>query len=211
MHPDGAATRDIGEYLEPDARISQADQRVHTNASNLRHVLGRAGTAETKNAYVIKSAGRYRLDPATVDVDMWTLRDLMRTATIATEPRRRELLTAACDLYTAPSRTARTTSGCNPTARRSAGGAPKPTYSWPTTCSTPTRRPHPTCSQGHGLDRYNEALYTKAMHARHALGDTDGIRTLLRALTKALADLDAEPQDDTIALATQLRNSLDEN
>lgn len=54
------------------------------------------------------------------------------------------------------------------------------------------------------LDRYNEALYTKAMHARHALGDAGGIRTLLRALTKALADLDAEPQDDTITLATGL-------
>lgn len=32
-----------------------------------------------------------------------------------------------------------------------------------------------------GLDRYNEALYRKAMHA---LGDADGIRTLLRALTQ---------------------------
>ncbi|MET8122462.1 hypothetical protein [Micromonospora sp. NPDC005189] len=64
--------------------------------------------------------------------------------------------------------------------------------------------------QAIGLDRYNEALYTTAMHARHALGDTDGIRTLLRALTKALADLDAEPREDTIALATQLRNSQDE-
>ncbi|WP_434739331.1 transcriptional regulator [Micromonospora sp. SH-82] len=102
VHPDGATTRDVGEYLEPDARLSQADQRVHTNASNLRHVLGRAGTADTKNAYVIKSSGRYRLDPTTVDVDVWRLRDLMRTATIATGPHRRELLTAACALYTAP-------------------------------------------------------------------------------------------------------------
>jgi hypothetical protein len=128
VHPDGASTREIGEYLEPDARIRQADQRVHTNASNLRHVLGRAGTAETKNAYVIKTAGRYRLDPATVDVDVWTLRDLMRSATIAAEPRRRELLTAACHLCTAPlARRARTTNGCHRTARRYAAGAPKPT------------------------------------------------------------------------------------
>ena len=62
-----------------------------------------------------------------------------------------------------------------------------------------------------GLDRYNEALYTKAMHARHALGDADGIRTLLHALTKALSDLDAEPHEDTIALANELRNSPDTN
>jgi hypothetical protein len=102
VHPDGASTREIGEYLEPDARLSQADQRVHTNASNLRHVLGRAGTADTRNTYLIKTAGRYRLDPATVDVDVWNLRDLLRKASIAAAPRRRDLLTAACDLCIAP-------------------------------------------------------------------------------------------------------------
>ncbi|MER7992377.1 hypothetical protein [Micromonospora chalcea] len=48
------------------------------------------------------------------------------------------------------------------------------------------------------------------MHARHALGDANGVRTLLRALTKALADLDAEPQEETIPRATQLDDSLSE-
>ncbi|MER7006307.1 LysM peptidoglycan-binding domain-containing protein [Dactylosporangium sp. NPDC000555] len=211
VHPDGAATRQIGEYLEPDARVHQADQRVHTNASNLRHVLGRAGTADSKNAYVIKSAGRYRLDPATVDVDVWTLRDLMRTATLATGPRRRELLTEACDLYTAPLAEGQDYEWLAPhreTVRR-----------WGTEAhllladdlldSNPPLTSD-LLDKAIGLDRYNEALYVNAMHARHALGDADGIRTLLRALTKALADLDAEPQEDTIALATRLRNSLDE-
>ncbi|MET8354668.1 transcriptional regulator [Micromonospora sp. NPDC005206] len=211
VHPDGAGTRDIGEYLEPDARISQADQRVHTNASNLRHVLGRAGTAETKNAYVIKSAGRYLLDPATVDVDVWTLRDLMRSATIATEPRRRELLTAACNLYTAPLADGQDYEWLQPhreTVRR--WGTEAHLLLADDLLDTNPEAASDLLDKAIGLDRYNEALYIKAMHARHALGDADGIRTLLRALTKALADLDAEPQEDTIALATQLRNSLDE-
>jgi DNA-binding SARP family transcriptional activator len=60
------------------------------------------------------------------------------------------------------------------------------------------------------LDRYNEALYCKAMHARHALGDADGIRALLRAATKALSDLDAEPDDATVELAVHLRTSLEQ-
>jgi hypothetical protein len=34
---------------------------------------------------------------------------------------------------------------------------------------------------------------SRAVHTRHALADADGIRTLLSALTKARADLDAEP------------------
>ncbi len=210
VHPDGAATREIGEYLEPDARVSQADQRVHTNASNLRHVLGRAGTAEPKNAYVIKSAGRYRLDPATVDIDVWNLRDLMRKATIATEPRRRELLTAACDLCTAPLAEGQDYEWIQPhreTVRR-----------WSTEAhlmladdllDSDPQAASDLLDKAIGLDRYSEALYVKAMHARHALADADGIRTLLRAVTKALADLDAEPREDTIELANKLRTSLD--
>ncbi|UWP86632.1 hypothetical protein [Dactylosporangium fulvum] len=61
------------------------------------------------------------------------------------------------------------------------------------------------------LDRYNEELYRKAMQARHALHDADGITTLLRALTKALKDLDAEPADSTVDLAAQLRTSLSDH
>ncbi|RZU74988.1 DNA-binding SARP family transcriptional activator [Micromonospora kangleipakensis] len=210
-HPDGVTTRDIGEYLEPDARISQADQRVHTNASNLRHVLGRAGTAETKNAYVIKTAGRYRLDPATVDVDVWTLRDLMHRATIATEPRRRELLTAACDLYTAPLAESQDYEWLQPhreTVRR--WGTEAHLLLADDLLDHDPQAASDLLDKAIELDRYNEALYTKAMHARHAIADADGIRTLLRALTRALADLDAEPQDDTITLATRLRTSPDD-
>jgi hypothetical protein len=209
VHPDGAGTREIGEYLEPDARISQADQRVHTNASNLRHVLGRAGTADTKNAYVIKTAGRYRLDPETVNVDVWNLRDLMRKASIATEPRRRELLTAACELSTAPLAEGQDYEWIQPhreTVRR-----------WSTEAhlmlaedlvDSDPQGASDLLDKAIGLDRYNEALYAKAIHARHALADADGIRTLLRALTKALADLDTEPREDTIELANKLRISL---
>ncbi|HET6478685.1 MAG TPA: LysM peptidoglycan-binding domain-containing protein [Actinoplanes sp.] len=210
VHPDGASTREIGEYLEPDARISQADQRIHTNASNLRHVLGRAGTAETKNTYVIKTAGRYRLDPETVDIDVWTLRDLMRTATIATEPHRRELLTAACDLCSAPLAEGQDYEWIQPhreTVRR--WGTEAHLMLAEDLLDSDPQAASDLLDKAIGMDRYNEALYVKAMHARHALADADGIRTLLRALTKALADLDAEPREDTLELANTLRTSLD--
>ena len=210
VHPDGTGTREIGEYLEPDARVSQADQRVHTNASNLRHVLGRAGTTEPKNAYVIKTAGRYRLDPETVDVDVWTLRDLMRKATIAAEPRRRELLTAACQLCSAPLAEGHDFEWIQPhrEAVRRWSTEAHLTLADDLLDSDPQAGAD-LLDKAIGIDRYNEALYVKAMHARHSFGDADGIRTLLRALTKALADLDAEPRDDTLELANTLRTSLD--
>ncbi|MCM0674781.1 LysM peptidoglycan-binding domain-containing protein [Micromonospora phytophila] len=207
-HPDGVTTREIGEYLEPDARLSQSDQRVHTNASNLRHVLARAGTLDARNAYVVKNAGRYRLDPAAVDVDVWTLRDLLRTAAIATGPRRRELLTAACDLYTAPLADGQDYEWLQPhreTVRR--WGTEARLLLADALIDTDPQAASDLLDKAIGLDRYNEALYTKAMHARHALGDADGIHTLLRALTKALADLDVEPQEATVTLVHRLRSN----
>ncbi|MBV1854601.1 LysM peptidoglycan-binding domain-containing protein [Catellatospora tritici] len=211
VHPDGAATKDIGDNIELDARISQAAQRVHTNASNLRHVLGRAGNPAASNAYVTKSSGRYRLDPATVDVDVWTLRDLMRKATIASGTTRRELLTAACDLYTAPLADGEDYEWLTPhreTVRR--WGTEAHLLLADDLLDSRPQEASNLLDKAIGLDRYSEALYVKAMHARHAVGDADGIRTLLRALTKALADLDAEPQDETRALAAKLRTSLEQ-
>ncbi|MEV0899881.1 BTAD domain-containing putative transcriptional regulator [Actinoplanes sp. NPDC049802] len=209
-HPGGATTREIGEYLYPDARLSQADQRVHTIASNLRHVLGRTDPTTATTSHLIKHTGRYRLNPDTVDVDVWHLRDLLRDATAATGSRRQDLLTEACALYTAPLADSMDYDWLPPhreTVRR-----------WSTEAhlaladdfldNNEPRAASEVLEKAIRQDRYNETLYVKAMHAHHALDDPDGIKTLLRALTKALLNLDAEPSEETITLAGQLRNSL---
>jgi hypothetical protein len=102
-HPDGADTATIAEHLVPDARLRAAKQQVHTNASNLRHVLGRAG-GPRPGGYVLKHGpnARYRLDPASIDVDLWQLHDLLQRARLASLPGRADLLRQACDLYRAP-------------------------------------------------------------------------------------------------------------
>ena len=213
-HPDGAPTRQIGEYLSPDSRIKQADQQVHTNASNLRHVLARAA-GEREGAYVVKGGGgdsaRYRIDPSTVDVDLWTLRDLMRMATLASGDKRRDLLRQACDLYTAP-----LAQGCQ---YEWIGPHREAVRRWGTEAhllyaeallDTDPQTASDVLDKAIGLDRHNEQLYVRAMQARHGLRDSDGIRILHRALTKALADIDSEPTEETSALTTQLLTSLDE-
>lgn len=211
-HPDGADTETIAEHLVPDVRRRQAKQLVHTNASNLRHVFGRAGGPVT-GGYVLKrgASARYRLDPTTVAVDLWQLRDLLTRAQLASAPARAELLREACDLYTAP-----LAEGCD--------------YEWVDPHREKARQwgteahllladdllePDPQAAsdlldKAIGLDRYNEELYRKAMHARHALRDADGIRALLRALAKALADLDTEPAEATTDLAAKLRTGLEQ-
>jgi DNA-binding SARP family transcriptional activator len=207
-HRDGADTRTVGEHLAPDSRLRAADQQVHTNASNLRHVLGRTAAGPVPGGYVLKRgpAARYRLDPTAVDVDFWQLQDLLHRARLATPPHRATLLRQACDLYTAP-----LADGCDydwiePHREKA--------RQWVTEAHllladdllhTDPQAASDLLDAAIILDRHNEQLYRKAMHARHALGDSDGIRALLRALTKALADLDAQPTQDTIDLTTRLR------
>jgi hypothetical protein len=210
-HPDGADTRTIGEYLAPESRLRQADQQIHTNASNLRHVLGRAA-GPRPGGYVIKrgAKARYRLDPTTVDVDLWQLRDLLGRANLASAPARTELLQQACDLYAAP-----LAEGCDyewvePHREKA--------RQWATEAhllladdllAADPQAASDLLDKAISLDRYNEELYRKAMHARHALHNPDGIGSLLRALTKALSDLDAEPAEATVELAAHLHADLD--
>ena len=209
-HPDGMGTRDIGEYLEPDAKVDESDQRVHTNVSNLRHVFGRA-TGPLQKGYVIQPAGRYQLDPAVIDVDLWQMRRALRDATIASGTRRHDLLQTACDLYTAPLAAGRDYEWVEPhreAARR-----------WATEAhlrlaeellATDPQAASDLLDKAIGLDRYNEELYRRAMHARFALNDAAGIQILLQALTDALADLDAAPGADTAALVVDLCQRLAE-
>ncbi|WP_200216810.1 BTAD domain-containing putative transcriptional regulator [Micromonospora coerulea] len=205
-HPDGADTRTLGEYLVPDARIRQADQRIHTNASNLRHVLGRSG-GHRPGGYVLKRGAndRYRLDPQTVDVDLWELRDKLTRARTATPPERTTMLQRACDLYTAP-----LADGCDydwvePYREKA--------RQWATEAhlllaedllATDPPAASAVLDKALRLDQYNEELYRAAMRVRHRLGQPEGVTALLNGLTTALRDLDAAPSQDTVLLAHQL-------
>jgi DNA-binding SARP family transcriptional activator len=53
-------------------------------------------------------------------------------------------------------------------------------------------------------DPYAEPAYQQAMRAHAALGHPDEIRALRRRLTRRLEEIDAEPGEDTIALADRL-------
>jgi DNA-binding SARP family transcriptional activator len=207
-HPDGAFTRTVSDNLEPTVRLRNADTRVHTYASNLRHVFGRA-TGPRKIGYVIKNAGRYRLDPTAVDVDLWQLRDLTARAATAPAPERIQLLRQACDLYTAPLADSCAYDWVEPHREKARQQA---TDAHVLLAEALQETGDPQAASGvldrairH--DRYNEDLYRRAMRLRHALGDPDGIRALLHALTVAMADLDAEPDEDTLQLAQRLRTT----
>lgn len=208
-HPDGADTATVAEYLVPDVRLRAARQQVHTNVSNLRHVLARAAGSRP-GSYLLKGGanGRYRLNPTTVEVDLWRLRDLLRRAPLASGPARIELLREACALYTAP-----LADGCDyewvdshrETARR--WGIQAHALLADELLATDPQAASDLLHHAIEIDRYNEELYRRAMRARHAMGDSKGVHALMGALSTALADLDAQPSEATTNLAQELRAS----
>jgi DNA-binding SARP family transcriptional activator len=204
-HPGGADARTIGEHLEADSRLRQADQHVHNNVSNLRHVLGRAAGLR-RNAHVTKTGGRYRLDPATVDVDLWQLHDQLTRAASATDPSTREqCLRTACDLYTGPLAASHAYDWIEPhreQTRQDAVQAHRQLAEH--LIETNPRQAAGILDRAITIDRYNEDLYRCAMTVQHRLGDLAAIRRVHRTLVGALAELDAEPEQATEVLVEQL-------
>ncbi|MFD6635165.1 BTAD domain-containing putative transcriptional regulator [Micromonospora chalcea] len=200
---DGEATVDaILDDLLPDAPTSKAPGRLYTYVSNLRAVLRHTGGP---GDYLTHPQNRYTLNPALVDVDLWRMRAAIRDAERATDPQARvAALRRAVNHYRG----------------HLADGVD---YEWIERYREAVRQQaldtylaladaladHPA-HQLTVLDEairhspYTEELYQHAMRARAALGQTDAIRSLRRALTRALAEIDAEPHEDTLALANAL-------
>ncbi|MET7949025.1 BTAD domain-containing putative transcriptional regulator [Micromonospora sp. NPDC005324] len=197
-----ASTEAILDDLLPDAPSSKAAARLYTYVSGLRALLGHAsGTS----GHVPHPDHRYLLSRDLLDVDLWRMREAIRDAARASDPHDRvAALRRAVEAYTGP-----LAEGCE--------------YEWVESYREAIRQESLDASlaladaltgepaeQLTVLDAaiahspHHEALYQAAMRARADLGHADGIRELRRTLTRRLIDIDAEPGDDTLALADRL-------
>ncbi|WP_327007589.1 LysM peptidoglycan-binding domain-containing protein [Dactylosporangium sp. NBC_01737] len=188
--------------LLPDAPANKAVHRLHTYVSNLRHVLRHAGGAGT---YIIRTGQRYLLNRDAFDVDLWQLRAAIQQAELADDPAER----IAARQHAVQTYRGHLADGVD--------------YEWV--------EPHREAARRHAVDAalaladaladepdrvlrildaaighspYTEVLYQAAMRANAALGRPDTVRALRHTLTRQLADLDAEPSDETSALADRL-------
>lgn len=200
---DGEATVDaILDDLLPDAPTSKAPGRLYTYVSNLRAVMRHTGGP---GDYLTHPQNRYTLNPALVDVDLWRMRAAIRDAERATDPQARiAALRRAVDTYRGHLADGVDYEWIEP-YREAVRQQALDTY----LALADALADHPA-HQLTVLDEairhspYTEELYQHAMRARAALGQTDAIRSLRRALTRALAEIDAEPHEDTLALANEL-------
>jgi DNA-binding SARP family transcriptional activator len=170
--------------------------------SNLRTVMRHTGG---RGAYVNHPGQRYVLNPDAVDVDLWRMRAAIRDADRAGDPQERvAALRRAVDTYGGhlaegadyewiePYREAVRTQALDAYLALAEALADKPAEQM--TVLEAAIRHNP----------YAEELYQQAMRARARLGHLDAVRTLRRAVTRALGEIDAEPSDETIALADEL-------
>ncbi len=207
VHRDGASLDDIKEALYGDATRERAKQRLQTDVGNLRnrirHILG---IAPDDGDPVINTGGHYHLNPDLIDVDWWRVQEALADATATTDLGQREAaLRRACDAFHGPL-------------------AEGTEYEWILQDQEHTRRqgviiytqlaalvadtdPQQAArfyDDAATLDPYNEDLAQAAMRAHAAIGDAEAIKDRLRALRRALDELDEEPDDATVQLATNL-------
>jgi DNA-binding SARP family transcriptional activator len=202
VHDGAASSEAILDDLLPDAPTSKAAGRLYTYVSGLRAVLRHAGRSA---GHVSHPDHRYVLNRDLLDIDLWRMRTAIRDAAQATDPHTRAAaLRRAVDAYTGA-----LADGCDyewiepyrEAVRQEALDAHlaltdtltgKPVQQLAVLDAAITHNPH------------HEALYQAAMRARADLGDAEGIRMLRRTLARRLNDIDAEPSDDTLALADRL-------
>ncbi|MEV6927565.1 hypothetical protein AB0M46_24105 [Dactylosporangium sp. NPDC051485] len=192
----------ITDDLLPEAPAKRAPHRLHTYVSALRDVLRRTG-APTE--YVRRSGDRYQLNRDVLDIDLWRMQQALRDAEQATDPAvriaawrravdqyRGDLAASADYEWVEPYREAVRQQVLDAVLALADALTDTPAEVLPILAAALEHNP------------YTEALYLAGFRAHAALGDVDAIRALRRTLIRRLAEIDAEPAEETTALADQL-------
>ncbi|GIF74128.1 BTAD domain-containing putative transcriptional regulator [Asanoa siamensis] len=209
-HPAGRTLDQLAAALHPDTETNVAVKRVRTDITSARRVL-RTATGHDEPMFIVHdpATGRYRIDPATVAVDLWQMLTAIDRATNETDDAKAlATLRQAVELY---------------------GGdfADGHDHIWATDYATTyrhqiltvyariaefleTEQPDQAVAaleRAVDLDPFNEELYQRIIRIHGRQHRPDAVRRTLRRLEEQLADLgDAEPSHATRRIAErQLR------
>ncbi|WP_245712980.1 AfsR/SARP family transcriptional regulator [Micromonospora nigra] len=201
VHDGDAAQDSILDDLLPDAPAARAPHRLHTYVSALRKALARTGGPAS---YLTHPSRRYTLNREMLDVDLWRMRDALRDAKHATtDTDRTAALQRAIDAYDgalADGSGYEWIEAHREGIRRQALDA----HLALATATTDPTQALAVLEAAMRHDPYAEAFYQQAMRAHATLGHLEQIRALRRTLTRRLEEIDAEPSEDTLALADRL-------
>ncbi|WP_433320284.1 AfsR/SARP family transcriptional regulator [Micromonospora chersina] len=201
VHDGAASSEAILDDLLPDAPTSKAAGRLYTYVSGLRAVLRHAGRSA---GHITHPDHRYILNRDLLDIDCG-VRTAIRDAAQATDPHTRAAaLRRAVEAYTGPLADACDYEWIEPYREAIRQEALDAHLALAHALTGQPAQQLAVLDAAITPNPYHEALYQAAMRARADLGDVEGIRMLRRTLARRLNDIDAEPSDDTLALADRL-------
>ncbi|WP_203662889.1 LysM peptidoglycan-binding domain-containing protein [Actinocatenispora rupis] len=193
-----------------DQHRGGGDQKRATDLASLRKALATSAavTDSVAGAWVVlnRASGRYRIDTACVDVDLWHLQDELDAAAGCADPGERarqwetalagfdgQVLTGMDELWAQEQREAVLTAALD------AAMSVADHYA-----QTDPQRALRMLADAIGWAPFTEALYQRRMRIHAALGDADAVRAAERALTRQLASLNTQPSRETRHLVEHL-------
>ncbi|WP_284747702.1 LysM peptidoglycan-binding domain-containing protein [Amycolatopsis sp. RTGN1] len=206
LHPGGVPRAAITDSLWADRPARDPAAVLRTVLSRLRSTIDKA-TSPDLGDLVVTQHGRYRLEPAVVEVDYWVFADaLARRRTTTDDQQRAAAYAAIVASYggeLAAGVEAEWLIALREGVRRDALDAVAALAR-----ARVQSDPESTLElleSARDFDPHNELLYRDIMRLEHNLGRHDAIARTLRLLEARLAEIDETPTAATIELAERLR------
>lgn len=205
LNPDGIAREQAIDAIWADKTPETGAEMWHTAINNIRKTL-RNATKLREPMFIIRTAGRYRLDPTMIDVDIWRLQDLIHTAQqTKSDAERLDLLKNVPDLYTgelAADLTHQWAETHREYLRRQ--GTNALAYLAHLTQYDNPDQALAALEEAIIHDPHAEALYRSIMRLQAHLHQPDAIRRTYQLLETRLAELDIDPTEETHQLFVTL-------
>ncbi|RLK61921.1 BTAD domain-containing putative transcriptional regulator [Actinokineospora cianjurensis] len=190
IHPDGVRRDILNDALWPDAPRARPFNALHNAVSTLRKRLVEASDDQL-GQLVLTDDGRYRLDPALVQVDYLQLQHALAHPEPDTDLAALYRGDLAHDISTdwiEPVRERLRRDVLDALSRRALHHADQPHTALA------------TLEQARALDPVNEALYCQIARLQATLGQHDAVARTFALLRTTLADIDQRPSPDTLNL-----------
>jgi DNA-binding SARP family transcriptional activator len=211
VHRGGAGLPDIMEAMWPHATVRRAAERLSTEVADLRRRIRQAADNPAIQP-VVNTGGRYHLDGALLDIDVWHVTDMLRDATTADPATRADLLRQAITAYGGPLAEGYDYDWIDPAREQLRRDQIRARTALADLIADDQPRAAADLLTGATvLDPINEDLARRAIRALAVVDDQQGAHAVFDRLRDALADIDEQPSPETVALEVQLRRPAAED
>ncbi|TDC69841.1 LysM peptidoglycan-binding domain-containing protein [Actinomadura sp. GC306] len=212
VHPDGATRDQACADLWPEDNPESVVPMFNTAVTNIRSVL-RTATGLSEPMYVIHDAGRYRIDPDVIDIDLWRLTTALAEARRAADDTARikalTLVADRCGDEFGGGLTQEWAEVQRENLRRTTGDALA-------NLARLIEEDDPeqalvVLERAITHDRYSEPLHRHIMRLQARLDRPDAVRRTYELLAARLGELDVEPDDETRKLLSSSTRASNRN